>query len=392
MTRVETKSLGVHLERTPDDAARIDALAELLGGRAGLLDVADNLKFRARESLLGKFGGRAVERALTWNEYDRRDPVWWPQGITTSADATVTGRWRGRRLAITTWYAKPQDGRKRGSRLSVLDLDTLRYRHVLLVAPGTDDRGRPQFSPLTIHAGGVVWTGEWIHVAATRRGFISFHVDDVLRVPDDNRDPTRIGVQHTAGAGPRVTSYGHHYVLPARFSHRAFTDEGHEPLRYSFLSLDRSSTPQHLVAGEYGRGKQTTRLTRYHLDPGTGLPVCDESGRSAPVQTTNGVAQMQGAVTVGGRLYLSVSRGPFLPGSLLTGTSTGTGTGASRSLRQHWFAQPIGPEDLTYSGVDDRIWAVSEHPRRRWVYSMRRSWFEREATFDRRPQRGRRAS
>lgn len=367
-----TGSVGVHLERTEENAAQIDALASLLGGRVGLEDLVGNLKFKARESLLGRLAGRAVERAITWTPYDRADPVWWPQGITTSADASAAGRFAGRRLAITTWYAKPVDGVKRGSRITVLDLDTLRYRHVLLVDPHFDASGTLQLAGVGIHAGGIVWAGPWLHVAATGRGFLSFHLDDLMRVPEDNLHQDRIGVlgqgESTDGAGPRVASFGHHYVLPVRFSHRAYTDEGHTPLRYSFLSLDRSSTPPGLVAGEYGRGKQTTRLARYDLDPETWLPSTDDSGISRPARSGEGVLQMQGDVIARGRHHISVSRGPYTPGSVFTGTPG--------NLTEHRWAQPMGPEDLAYWPQTDRIWSVSEHPRRRWVYSMRRSWFD----------------
>jgi hypothetical protein len=36
----------------------------------------------------------------------------------------------------------------------------------------------------------------------------------------------------------------------------------------------------------------------------------------------------------------------------------------------------MGPEDLAYDAVTDRLWMVTEHPRRRWVVSMRRSSFD----------------
>ncbi|MFC6152624.1 hypothetical protein [Nocardioides yefusunii] len=361
---------GVHLERTEDNVARIDALADVAGGRVGFADVVDNLKFTARESLVGRLTGRAVDRAIAWNAHDSADPVWWPQGVTTSADAGASGdgTWRGRRLVVTTSYAKPVDGVKRGSRISVLDLDTLRYRHVLLVDPHFDSDHRLRMAGVNIHAGGIVWAGDWLHVAATGRGFLSFHLDDLMRVGDDNLHPTRIGVLDDDARGPRLASFGHHYVLPVRHAHRAFTDEGHEPLRYSFLSLDRSSTPPGLLAGEYGRGQQSTRLARYELDPATGLPATDGSGTSRPVRDADGVVQMQGVALAQGRHHVSVSRGPFLPGSMYTGTPG--------SLKQHWFALPVGPEDLSYWPQTDRLWSVTEHPRRRWVVSMRRSWFD----------------
>lgn len=369
MTTDSPVALRTHLERTADATERIDALAALAGGRVGFGDVVDHLKFTARDSRLGRLAGRAVDRAIAWNAHDCADPVWWPQGITTSADSgtSADGTWRGRRLVVTTSYAKPVDGVKRGSRISVLDLDTLRYRHVLLVDVRLED-GHPTLGGVNIHAGGIVWAGDWLHVAATGRGFLSFHLDDVMRVPDDNAHPSRIGILDASSSGPRLASFGHHFVLPARHTHRAFTDAGHEPLRYSFLSVDRSSSPPGLLAGEYGRGGQSTRLARYELDPVTGLPAVDGSGTSRPVRDAQGVVQMQGVAVARGRHHVTASRGPFVPGSVHTGSPG--------RLRQRWFAVPMGPEDLSFWPQTDRLWTVTEHPRRRWVVSMRRSWFD----------------
>jgi hypothetical protein len=355
--------VGVHLRRTEENVAEIDALAGVLGGRAGLDDLLANLKYQAHESLLGRLLGRAVDRAITWDAYDRRDPVWWPQGITSSADASATGEIGGRRLIVTTWYSKPVDGIARGSRLTFLDLDTLQYRHVLLVDPQLDDQGRLQLAGVRIHAGGIIWAGPYLHIAATARGFVTCRVEDLMRVPGDNERPDEIGV-----LGDRVASFGHHYVLPVRFTHKAYADEGHTKLRYSFLSLDRESSPPVMVAGEYGRGAQTTRLARFELDPETWLPATGEDGWSRPVLDDGGVVRMQGAVLARGRHHITVSQGPLTPGSVYSGSPG--------ALRRRRWAVPIGPEDITYWPSTDSLWTVTEHPRRRWVVSMPRRWFD----------------
>lgn len=360
-------AVGVHLTRVEQHGAAVDALAETLGGRVPLTALLDDLRFTARESRLGRLAGRAVHRAIAFDRHDQRDPVWWPQGITTSADADPSGTVAGRRLVVTTWYAKPRDGVRRGSRLTFLDLDTLRYRHVLLVEPTLDEHGRLGLSGVRIHAGGLVWAGPWFHVAATARGFLSFHVDDLMRVADDNDRPDEIGVDEVDGVR-RVASFGHHHVLPVRVVHRAATDEGHEPLRYSFLSLDRASMPPGLVAGEYARGAQTSRLARFDLDPATWLPATDQTGTSHPVLAETGTVRMQGAVLARGHHHVSTSQGPWVPGTVLTGRPD--------RLRRHRFAAPMGPEDLAYWPHTDTLWSVSEHPGRRWVHAMRRSWFD----------------
>ena len=355
---------GVHLSRTDANVAEIDALAELLGGRVGVDGVLDDLNRRGRRSWAP---GRAVHRALTWDAEDRRTRHWWPQGISTSADASDTEDIAGRRVVVTTWYAHDLPGQAhQGSRVTFLDLDSHRYRHVLLVVPELADDGSVRLEPLQVHAGGIVWFGPYLHIASTARGFVTCRADDLLRIPDERAsgDHTRLGVN-----GGQVSSYGYRYLLPVRFAYRAAAEMGHPKLRYSFLSLDHDTKPPELVVGEYGRGKQTRRLARFPLDPETMLLVDGEDGRSRPLMLDDGgVGQMQGATVARQRYFVTTSHGPTSPGSVHVGRPG--------AFRRHRWATPPGPEDIAYWPSTDLLWSVSEHPGRRWVFSMRRSWFE----------------
>ena len=120
--------------------------------------------------------------------------------------------------------------------------------------------------------------------------------------------------------GQQVASYGYRYLLPVRFSYRAYADDGHTKLRYSFLSLDRSAAPPGppaIVAGEYGRAGQTTRLARYHLEPDTLMLQSGEDGLSRPIDVDEGgVSRMQGASIVDGRYHVTVSQGSSKPGTV----------------------------------------------------------------------------
>ncbi len=265
--------------------------------------------------------GLAVRRAWTWSAADRRDPAWWPQGISPSPGPE--------RVLAVSWYAASG-----GSRLSLLDLDARRYRHVTLVRPDRDGN----HVPLQIHAGGIAWHGPWLHLAATRGGFWSCHVDDVVRVADD-------------------------YLLPVRFRHSA-PERRDDDVRFSFLTIDG----EELVAGEYGGRKQSRRLARVALDPETLLPVTDGEDQVVPVVTDHGVVRAQGVARVDGRLYLTASHGPWGLGSVWAGDSP--------DLHEHRWAAPMGPEDLAYDEHGDWLWTVTEHPRRRWVIAMRRSSFD----------------
>jgi hypothetical protein len=233
----------IHLRRTEENAAGIDAAAERLGARLGIEGVLGHLN---RQAVRARVPGRAVDWGLSWNDADVETRKWWPQGVTTSADAGPghLGGDDDRRLMVTSWYAKTAGGRNLGSRISVLDLDSLAYRHVLLVEATQTEDDVPALRPLLAHAGGLVWCGPYLHVAGTRRGLFSCRVDDLIRVNSTD------------------DALGYRYVLPVRFGYDAHAEQGTEQMRYSFLSLDRGADPPALVAGEYGRDEMTRRLVR----------------------------------------------------------------------------------------------------------------------------------
>ena len=120
--------------------------------------------------------------------------------------------------------------------------------------------------------------------------------------------------------------------------------------------------------GEYARGEQTRRLARFPLDPETSLLVDGEDGLSRPLMLDDGgVGHMQGATVARALRRDDLAR----PDHARLGACRPAG-----AFRRHRWATPPGPEDIAYWPSDDLLWSVSEHPRRRWVFSMRRSWFD----------------
>jgi hypothetical protein len=299
----------VHLARTAELTAEVDALAERHGGRVGLVAVLGGLDRRLWRTWAPCL---TRHRAWTWDRADRRDPEWWPQGIAVQP---------GGRHVVTTWYAKGG-----GVRLSVLSLARRRYRHVTLVVPTATGH-----EPLRIHAGGLGWHGSRVYVAATRAGLWVADLDDIVAADGE-------------------------YLLPVRFRLSPVTDEGQEPLRFSFLTVDDASDPPSLVVGEYGNRRQTRRMADVPIDGGEATVIHHD------------VVRAQGVARVGGRLYLTASHGPWALGSMWAGEPAG--------FHERRRAIPMGPEDLAYDAVTDRLWTVTEHPRRRWVVSMRRSPFD----------------
>lgn len=333
---------GVHLRRTDENSAEIEAIAAT-GHRVGLAGVLDQLD---RQAVRVRVPGLAVDDGFTWNGHDLHTERWWPQGITTSAD----GGWHQHRLLVTSSYSKTVDGTNHGSRITVVDLDSLQYRNVLLVVPRTDEAGSTRLDPLMVHAGGIVWFGPYLYVAGTRRGLFVCRLEDVLEV----------------APGPQTFGYSH--VLPVRFSYDAHNAEGTEELRYSFMSLDAAGDHPHLVAGEYGKAGMTRRLVRYPLDPGTGFLRAAEDGTSRPIRLDErGVGHMQGATVVGDRHYITSSRGRWKLGSVFVGNPG--------NFVQFKQATPNGPEDITYWPEQDAFWSQSEYPGRRFVFRMPRAYF-----------------
>jgi hypothetical protein len=336
------------LVRGRDRSADIEAFAAEHGGRVGLHGVLAHLDRRAYPA----FGtGSAATWGFRWNEEDNDSKRWWPQGITSSADAGgPSDEYAGRRLIVTTSYSKTVGGENNGCRISVVDLTdegTIRYRHVLLAVVGLNDFGGPEVRPVHAHAGGIVWRGCYLHVAATKRGFHTFHVDDIVRVPAD-------------------TGLGHRYVLPLRTSWGARSVEGADPFAYSFLSVGRSGDDV-LLAGEYGRGGMTQRLLTYSLDGG-GLPVADDAGVATPRKLPDGPSRMQGAVMVDGRLHVVTSNGRYGRGSLWVGPPG--------NLERVPKVLPAGPEDITYWPSREELWITTEYPDRRFVLAFDRRHFD----------------
>ena len=69
---------------------------------------------------------------------------------------------------------------------------------------------------------------------------------------------------------------------------------------------------------------------------------------------------------VDGRYYVTASHGPLAARARCTSAQPG-------AFRRHRWALPVGPEDIAYWPSTDQLWSLTEYPRRRWVFSVRRS-------------------
>ncbi|WP_370614198.1 hypothetical protein [Mumia sp. Pv 4-285] len=334
----------------PASATARDALLRR-GKRIDVATLLDDAVLRAQET---DVPGRAAVSGFTWEPHDSGTELWYPQGVTTSADATGSGAagTSGRNVVVVSWYAH-EGALRNGARLTFVDLDTLHYRHVLLVRARRTPWG-VCILPVPIHAGGIAWYGPYLYVAATRAGVYVFRVEDLLELPPRRRK----------GVAGRL---GYDMVLPV---HHRLTSRGRDAgsrVRYSFLSLAHglpdTDSPPALVAGEYGGVGKTQRLWRYALDPETHLPRRGADGHATPDELhPDQSPRMQGATVLDGTWYVTTSQGRGNAGDLLVGEPG--------AFRRHKRVLPTGCEDIAAWPQRRQLWSVTEWPWMRWVYAV----------------------
>lgn len=302
--------------------------------------------------------------SFCWDLADDIAPYWFPQGITTSADAEADGTYQGSAAILVSWYDNGTDGVNRGVRVSFIDRSTTgtpTYRHVLLVEPYQRADGQPSFRPIDIHAGGIFWYGYYLYVASTNSGFRVFDMRHIWRV--STTDGTAIGLQSDG----TFAAYGYKYVLPQVFQYTRSTTGGYANLTFSFVALDRTSTPDSVIVGEYAYPGDGTRLVRFPIDYTDRMLAESSDGYVHGTEAYDvSVTSMQGATAINGKFYLSTSDGSGNRGDLATFTPGG-------AVVMHYDTLPIGPEDLSYWGPKGQLWSLTEHPGSRSVFAVRAS-------------------
>ena len=291
--------------------------------------------------------------AFAWNAEDQASTSWIPQGITGSADADPTGLVGGRRILLVSFYEDA--GLAKGVRIAFVDVTdptAPRYRFALLVEP-SGTAAAPSFTQVDAHAGGIVWIGSRLYVAQTGTGFRVFDLGRIMQVATD---------VDTVGCTATTCRAGlYKYVIPQI---GAYVDRSSCGPVFSWVSLDRGSTPPALVSGEYCSttacaGPLAGRLFRWPLDPATGLL---RGATTWPLAAfVMGQRQVQGGAMRGGTTYLSSSAPAGGGGALYCLNPT-------RSLTAGFSDSP---EDLMVDEKNAELWSLSEAAGSRAVFSVR---------------------
>jgi hypothetical protein len=336
---------------------------------------------------------RSVKRKFCFNAGDRDTEKWMPQGVTTVADAQDDQYWGEKQAILVSWYSKESNPAK-GVRVSFLDPDTGNYQHVLLVYPYVNSYGNASYEAVTtpqagdgtsVHAGGIVWYGNYLYVVDTKRGIRVFDMRYIFDIKSasngDVTDSAQVGRQSGT-----YYSYGYRYVMPqvAGWSNPdgvASFPSGHKcktsgPQKFSYVALDRSTEPDTLITGEYCAKQDDPdtygRVARWPLDGSTGMPKTSGGVWQATHAYRLPQPRVQGAVATSGRWYLhSTGNGATGPGYLRAAEAGSGSTGVLNSVTNN-LEVAIGVEDLSYWPGKDELWTVTEHPGKRIVYATGR--------------------
>lgn len=132
--------------------------------------------------------------AFTWENVpgynDETGLKWFPQGLSTSFDASESGKYDRDNVLLVSWHCDYYYLGKRGARVSFVNMNEgveREYRNVLLVEPTTGDDGGPDFKAIEkLHAGGIAWVGDYLYVASTETGLRVFDLRHIYQVTEGN--------------------------------------------------------------------------------------------------------------------------------------------------------------------------------------------------------------
>lgn len=308
----------------------------------------------------------------SWKDPDVEN-AWIPQGMTTVSDSLADESWNGRSAMIVGWYHKgPSGDGPNGIRISVINTVTGDYRHVLLVDPYFDGSSHVSYSPIKIHAGGLLWYGRYLFVPDTNNGIRVFSMDYIYDLGASTNGTTSCSYIGYQAATYCAASYK--YVLPqiGRWDVASpitttadYCNPDSGKARFSYISVDRPTTPDRLVVGEFCESTQKLngRLATYSM--ADAVPDSGATTLTPQWVKTLPSKQVQGAAYNGVYWYLNKSNGSS-NGSLLQTVESGSTFSVNGS-----HPTPIGPEDLSFWQSTGQVWSVTEYLNPgRMIYSM----------------------
>lgn len=198
-----------------------------------------------------------------------------------------------------------------------------------------------------------MWYGNHLYVVDTWFGLRIFDMNKILQV--------------TAGSGiglngGKYYAHGYKYIIPQIGTYTPTS--GSTKFRFSYISLDRTSTPDSILVGEYESPATTARIARFDINYQTRLLSTGTRRDMWKIGKTS----IQGGVVVNGRFYFTKSHGEGGKSELLVWNGKASGEVVSKGA-----ILPNGAEDLSYWKSKDALYSVGEHPGKRKVFAVKAS-------------------
>ncbi|MEU2280787.1 hypothetical protein ABZ614_02245 [Streptomyces sp. NPDC013178] len=342
------------LDRLASEMGRPVGVGTVLGGADRTLRDAVDCTDTERRALPVS---PTATRAYCWNTDETEG--WQPGAVTTSGDADDDGLWGARRVILSGWSRSAGPAADRGlARVAFVDaanLNRLTYTWALLAVPvdgGRDYRG------LVSHVSGMVWYQDKLLVTADDGGRTALYVYDMNRI--HRATVTGEAVGRVPGGW---SAHGSRYVLPAIASYRL--SGGADAPHPATLSLDRSTAPDSLVAGEWtlDDGDRGARLWRYAFGSGsgrTGLLATDAAGRVRVTEAyRTKLTGVRGVLAHESAWYVTRAAGAGEQhGTLWRQDTDGSRTAVCGTAESHdcWST---GTESLSYWAATGEVWAQS---------------------------------
>ncbi|KAL0468077.1 hypothetical protein QR685DRAFT_356738 [Neurospora intermedia] len=349
-------TLSLASSNDPNDCSTTTS-KEKSGSDFKLTEQADNVNVASLSKIFSAAGKKVISVADVFNDgnhqmttdssgrklwqhtsdfNDENTTKWVPQGITSTADALDAGTYEGINGWIVSWHRDDD----KSVRVTFVNRAQDTYRHALLVYPHASD----DFREVPVHAGGIMWYGNTLWVLDTYNGIRVFDLTNIWQVgPGDD-----VGKVSSGG----YSAAGYKYVIPQI---RWYKWSSPFKFRHSYMALDRTTTPDSLIVGEYQTStSDPIRLARYELDYTTRRLKTDSSGVSKAVWAyCVNIERMQGAVSANGKFYLSRSNGAS-KGDLWAWVPGG-------AAKKNAGFYPRSPEDMSYDKRNGgRLYTVTE--------------------------------
>ncbi|MEV7884667.1 hypothetical protein ACWD3I_15460 [Streptomyces sp. NPDC002817] len=352
-TSAETDVLRLREHLEPQRS--LDRLASAMGtpvGVGAVLDSAEHTLRTAADCTATEREALPVEpattRAYCWDAADTRS--WRAGAVTTSGDADDDGLWGQNRVILSAWSQGAHD-LARVAFIDANDLDRPTYSWVLLTVPV--DGGR-DYRALDSRISGMVWYQDKLLVTAAE----GLYVYDMDRVQRTTVDSPAVGRVDGGWAG-----HGSRWVLPAVGTYSLAG--GKAAAQPAYLSLDRSTSPDSLVASEWVSkdDDRDVRLWRYDFSGASdraGLLTTDPAGYTRVDEAYETEAAGVGAVlSYGSNWYLGRAADAD-DGHGTLWRQNATGARATRcgtdETRQCWSTEP---ESLSYWEATGEVWSQS---------------------------------